>query len=55
MRGDFDDICMQLASRVMSLRKQAGIFQEELVFRTEIDRTYVSQIERGEYTTHLYW
>ncbi|HEX5363317.1 MAG TPA: helix-turn-helix transcriptional regulator [Gallionella sp.] len=29
------------------LREQAGISQEELAFRTSLDRTYVSMLERG--------
>lgn len=30
-----------------ALRREMGISQEELAFRAEIDRTYISQIERG--------
>ena len=29
------------------LRKEMRISQEELAFRADIDRTYISQIERG--------
>lgn len=47
MKSNFDNVCMQLGSRVIAFRKQAGISQEELAFRADIDRTYVSQIERG--------
>lgn len=36
-----------LGERVRDARKRLGISQEELAFRAEIDRTYVSQIERG--------
>lgn len=32
---------------VASLRKKLGISQEELAFRAEVHRTYISQIERG--------
>lgn len=32
---------------ICTLRKQAGISQEELAFRASINRTYISQIERG--------
>ena len=47
MKSTFVATCMQLGGRVTALRKLAGISQEELAFRAEIDRTYVSQIERG--------
>lgn len=29
------------------LRKRLGVSQEELAFRAEIHRTYISQLERG--------
>ncbi len=32
---------------VARLRKRLGISQEELAFRAEVHRTYISQIERG--------
>ena len=32
---------------VARLRKELGISQEELAFRAEVHRTYVSQLERG--------
>ena len=32
---------------VRQLRTSAGITQEELAFKAEIDRTYASQIERA--------
>lgn len=32
---------------VARLRTQLGISQEELAFRAEVHRTYISQIERG--------
>jgi transcriptional regulator with XRE-family HTH domain len=32
---------------VARLRKQLAISQEELAFRAEVHRTYVSQLERG--------
>jgi len=36
-----------IASNMRQARKVAGISQEELAFRAEVDRTYVSQIERA--------
>ena len=32
---------------VVRLRKRLGISQEELAFRAEVHRTYISQLERG--------
>ena len=32
---------------VARLRKRLGISQEELAFRAEVHRTYISQLERG--------
>jgi len=32
---------------VARLRRQLGISQEELAFRAEVHRTYISQLERG--------
>jgi len=36
-----------LGERVRLQRRLLGISQEELAFRADIDRTYISQIERG--------
>ena len=36
-----------LAANVRQARRELRISQEELGFRAEVDRTYVSQIERG--------
>ena len=38
---------MQFGTRVRQLRKELNISQEELGFQTELDRTYISGIERG--------
>lgn len=47
MTRDFLFECSKLGKVISTLRKQAGISQEELAFRASIDRTYISQIERG--------
>ncbi len=47
MKSNFNDDCGQLGQRVVALRKLYSMSQEELAFRAEIDRTYISQIERG--------
>lgn len=47
-RADSDTAIIQLVARnVRLLRKAAGLSQEELAELANIDRTYVSQVERG--------
>lgn len=36
-----------LGKEIARLRKHIGLSQEELGFRAEVHRTYVSQLERG--------
>lgn len=36
-----------LAKNVRRLRKSIGLSQEELAFECDIDRTYISKVERG--------
>jgi transcriptional regulator with XRE-family HTH domain len=38
-----------LAKNVRKYRQAAGLSQEELAYRAEIDRTYISSIERSVY------
>lgn len=47
MQSQFNEICRRLGIRLAQLRKRQGISQEELAYRAEIDRTYISQMERG--------
>lgn len=47
MDRQFATLKRTIAANVRLARKALGISQEELAFRAEIDRTYVSQIERG--------
>jgi len=42
-----------LASNVRALRLQMALSQEQLAFDAEIDRTYVSQIERSKINPSL--
>ena len=44
---EFDAISARLAGRIKARRKVIGLSQEALAFEAEIDRTYVSQIERS--------
>lgn len=41
-------ILIQLGRNVRTLREQLGLSQEELAFRSGLDRTYVGGVERGE-------
>lgn len=41
------DISDYVGPAIRSLREQAGFSQEELADRAQLDRTYVSGIERG--------
>lgn len=47
MSSNFNETCVQLGKRLTAQRKRIGISQEELAFRAGIDRTYISQMERG--------
>lgn len=40
-------------ARVRELRLRAGLSQEELAHRAELDRSYVGQVERGERNVSL--
>lgn len=42
-----DDICKIAGKNVRFARQAAGMSQEELADEAEIDRTYVSGVERG--------
>jgi transcriptional regulator with XRE-family HTH domain len=42
------DALLLLGLRVRELRSEKGISQEELAALTELDRTYISGIERGK-------
>lgn len=41
------DIAARFGDNLVRLRKQAGLSQDELAVRASINRTEVSQIERG--------
>ncbi len=42
-----ESVLNALAINVRRLRKLADLSQEELAFQCEIDRTYISKVERG--------
>jgi transcriptional regulator with XRE-family HTH domain len=47
MKSRMKQICSVMGTNVRALRQSLGLSQEELAFRAELDRTYISQIERG--------
>ena len=42
------DIKHKFAQRMRLLRNEAGISQEELAFRSKLDRTYINSVENGK-------
>ena len=47
MARDFDQVREQLAFNIRTLRAGMQLSQERLALDADVDRTYVSQIERG--------
>lgn len=47
MEQRFEHARQVLAENVRRLRKEVGLSQEALALSADVDRTYVSQIERG--------
>ena len=47
MARSFDHVRKILAQNVRALRDEGRLSQEELALRADVDRTYVSQIERA--------
>lgn len=45
--NQFDQLRQNLGTNVKAVRKERKRSQEQLAFDADIDRTYVSQIERG--------
>lgn len=43
----FELLKQDLASRIRAARKSRGLSQEALALAAEVDRSYVSQLERG--------
>ena len=42
------EIKEQIGLRIKELRKKEGISQQELSFRSDLDRTYITQVENGK-------
>jgi transcriptional regulator with XRE-family HTH domain len=47
MGRNFDQVRQNLASNIRRMRSERGLSQEALALSAEVDRTYVSQIERA--------
>lgn len=47
MGRDYEQVRKQLARNIRERRGQQGLSQEALALSADLDRTYVSQIERG--------
>jgi transcriptional regulator with XRE-family HTH domain len=46
--GFFVDIRIEFGKKIKALRARSGISQELLAYRSKLDRTYISGVERGE-------
>ena len=44
---------VSFGNRLRQLRKRAGLSQEALAHKAELDRSYVGGVERGEYNVSL--
>ena len=42
------EVKVQIGLRIKELRKKEGISQQELSFRSDLDRTYITQVENGK-------
>lgn len=54
MEESFDQLRHTLGQNVRRIRVERGLSQEQLAFDAEIDRTYVSQIERAVINPSLF-
>lgn len=41
------DIRQQIGARIQKVRKEVGLSQEDLALEADLDRTYISHVERG--------
>lgn len=46
MENDFERCKKRLAAEVLKRRKEKNISQEQLALEADVDRTYISQLER---------
>mgnify|MGYP000176137741 CR=1 FL=1 len=48
-----DDLAKSFGLKLRGKRKEFGISQDEIALRTQIDRSYIGRIERGEVNISL--
>jgi transcriptional regulator with XRE-family HTH domain len=48
MSNTKEEILLRFGEKVRAFRKEKGISQEELAFRSSLQRSYIGMIERGE-------
>jgi len=46
MRTQYDHLIRTLANNIRTFRREAGYSQEQFALEADVDRTFVSQIER---------
>jgi transcriptional regulator with XRE-family HTH domain len=45
---EYQELLKQLGGRIRTIREERGLSQEELGFRSDLHRTYISEIELGQ-------
>ena len=48
MEAEYPELLKHLGSRIRAIREEKGLSQEELGFRSNLHRTYISEIELGQ-------
>ena len=48
MEFEYQELLKQLGGKIRTIREERGLSQEELGFRSDLHRTYISEIELGQ-------
>lgn len=43
-----EDVCVRFGEKLRNIRLELGYSQEELSFKADLHRTYISSVERGK-------